>query len=105
MSQPADWEGVDEPKEQEFFHFRLYVTGASTHSVRAIANIKHICETHLPGRYSLNIIDVHQQKQLSEAAQLIALPLLIKETPWPERRFIGDLSDTDKVLKGLGIVS
>lgn len=87
------------------YQFRLYVTGASSHSVRAIANIKHICETHLTGRYSLEIIDVYQQKQLAESVQLVALPLLIKQTPWPERRLIGDLSNTEKVLNTLGILS
>lgn len=86
------------------YRFRLYVTGASSHSVRAIANIKHICETHLAGQYSLEIIDVYQQKQLAELVQLVALPLLIKQTPWPQRRLIGDLSNTEKVLTTLGIV-
>ncbi|MGV3560590.1 circadian clock KaiB family protein [Larkinella arboricola] len=103
MSQSAP-EDANGPDDSELYRFRLYVTGASTYSVRAIANIKHICETHLPGRYTLTIIDVHQQKQFAESVQIIALPLLIKEAPWPERRFIGDLSDTDKVLKGLGII-
>ena len=56
------------------------------------------------GRYSLEIIDVHQQKQIAASAQLIALPLLVKEAPGPERRFIGDLSDTNKLLIGLGLI-
>ena len=84
---------------------RLFITGATPNSVRAVTNIKQICEDHLKGRYSLEIIDVYQQVGIAEQEQLIALPLLIKKTPLPERRMIGDLSDTGKVLKGLGLNS
>ena len=83
----------------------LYITGATPNSIRAITNIKQICEAHLRGRYALQIIDVYQQGALAEQEQLIALPLLIKRTPLPERRMIGDLSNTEKVLKGLGLIS
>jgi circadian clock protein KaiB len=82
---------------------RLFITGATPNSVRAITNIKQICEDHLEGRYSLEIIDVYQQLAIAEKEQLVALPLLIKKSPSPERRMIGDLSDTEKVLKGLGL--
>lgn len=82
---------------------RLFITGATPNSLRAVANIKQICEEHLKGKYSLEIIDVYQQHVMAEREQLIALPLLIKKQPLPERRFIGDLSDTQKVLKGLGL--
>ncbi len=83
----------------------LYITGATPNSVRAITNIKQLCEEHLKGRYSLQIIDVYQQGAIAEQEQLIALPLLIKRAPLPERRMIGDLSNTEKVLKGLGLIS
>jgi circadian clock protein KaiB len=83
---------------------RLYITGATPNSVRALTNIKAICEAHLPGRYFLEIIDVYQQADLAEKEQLVALPLLIKKQPLPEKRLIGDLSDTEKVLKGLGLM-
>lgn len=82
---------------------RLFVTGASPNSARAIANLKEICEAHLQGRYSLEIIDVYQQAALAREEQLVALPLLIKKLPLPERRLIGDMSNTVKVLKGLGL--
>lgn len=85
------------------YELRLFVTGASINSIRAIANLKHICETYIPGKYSLEIIDVYQQRALAESEQIIALPLLIKKWPLPQRRLIGDMSDTAKVLKGLGI--
>lgn len=83
---------------------RLFVTGASSNSVRAISNLKQICETHIKGKYSLEIIDVYQQKAIAETEQLIALPLLIKTLPLPQRRLIGDMSDEDKVLRGLGLI-
>ncbi|OLY94345.1 circadian clock protein KaiB [Cnuella takakiae] len=82
---------------------RLYITGATPNSIRALTNIKELCEAHLQGRYYLEIIDVYQQADIAEKEQLIALPLLIKKTPLPEKRLIGDLSDTEKVLKGLGL--
>lgn len=96
---PFDADDADRPA----YVLRLFVTGATVHSTRAVANIRRICDTHLSGRYSLEIIDVHQQKDLAEQEQIIALPLLIKHAPWPERRLVGDLSDTEKVLNGLGI--
>lgn len=83
---------------------RLFITGASPNSARAIANIKDICEAHLSGRYSLEIIDVYQQPLLAKAEQIVALPMLVKKAPLPERKLIGDMSDTGKVLKGLGLI-
>src|SRR5215216_5826535 len=82
------------------FVLRLFITGATPNSIRAVTNIKQICEEHLKGRYSLAIIDVYQQPAIAEEEQLIALPLLIKKRPLPERRMIGDLSNTEKVLQG-----
>src|SRR5215213_5397867 len=84
---------------------RLFITGATPNSMRALTNIKQICEDHLKGRYSLEIIDVYQQQEIAEKEQLVALPLLIKKQPLPQKRIIGDLSDTEKVLKALGLVS
>ncbi|MCW3109204.1 MAG: kaiB 2 [Segetibacter sp.] len=100
------FENAGEYKSNEALEYvlRLFVTGASSNSVRAISNLKQICETHIKGRYSLEIIDIYQQKQLAETEQIIALPLLIKTLPLPERRLIGDMSDSDKVLRGLGLI-
>lgn len=89
--------------EGQPYQLHLFVTGASVNSVRAITNLKHICETYLAGQYTLEVIDVYQQKQIAEQEQLIALPILIKRLPLPERRLIGDMSDTEKVLSGLGL--
>src|SRR5678809_986553 len=81
---------------------KLFITGASPNSSRAINNIKNICETHLSGNYKLEIVDVYQQPFLAKDEQIIALPMLVKSSPMPFKRLIGDMSDTAKVLKGLG---
>ena len=93
-----------DPDESFEYILRLFITGATPNSTRAVTNIKQICEDHLKGKYSLEIVDVYQQEGIAEKEQLIALPLLIKKMPFPERRMIGDLSDTNKVLKGLGLL-
>jgi circadian clock protein KaiB len=80
---------------------KLYVTGATPNSVRAINNIKAICEKYLKNDYDLEIIDVYQQPLIAKSEQIIALPLLIKLSPLPLKRLIGNMSDTQKVLKGL----
>ena len=96
---------INTPREEAgHYTLMLYVTGASPNSVRAISNIKQICEAHIKERYSLEIIDVYQDEGIAEKEQLIALPLLIKKKPAPEKRLIGDMSDSNKVLKGLGII-
>jgi circadian clock protein KaiB len=82
---------------------RLYVTGATPHSAKAVENLKKLCEEHLKGRYDLQVIDIYQQPTLAEGEQIIAVPTLIKQLPLPLRRFIGDMSDTEKILLGLDI--
>ncbi len=81
----------------------LFVSGATLRSQNAIANIKEICEKELAGRYELEVVDIHQQPELACDQSLIALPTLIKTLPLPIRRLIGDLSDEEKVLVGLGL--
>jgi circadian clock protein KaiB len=87
------------------FVFRLYVTGTSSNSSRAITNIKKLFEMHLKDRYELHIIDVYQQPHLAKTVDIIALPLLIRKMPLPERRLIGDMSDGEKVIKNLGLLA
>jgi len=91
-------------KETEYI-LRLYVTGASPNSIKAINNIKSICETYLTGKYSLEIVDIYQQAEVARKEQIIALPLLVRKFPLPEKRLIGDMSETEKVLRGLGLQS
>lgn len=104
MQNDSEKEEQSPVQNTETYFLKLFVTGASPNSVRAISNIKAFCELNLINRYELEIIDVHQQPLIAENEQIIALPLLIKKYPLPERRLIGDLSDTKKVLKGLGII-
>lgn len=82
--------------------FRLYITGASPNSLRAIANTKNICEEYFNENYELEIIDVHQQPSVARLENIIALPLLIKKHPLPEKRLIGDMSNIDRVLNSIG---
>jgi circadian clock protein KaiB len=93
----------NEPAHSGDFVLRLFITGTSPNSMRAIKNVRDICEQYLSGRYSLEIIDVYQQAALAKEEEIIALPLLIKKSPAPVRRLIGDMSETSKVLKGLGL--
>jgi circadian clock protein KaiB len=91
------------PEEKEIYKLKLFVTGATPNSARAIDNLTTICEEHLFEKYDLEIIDVYQQPSKAKDQQIIALPLLVKSFPLPLRRLIGDMSDTFKVLKGLGL--
>lgn len=80
---------------------KLYITGTTPNSTRAIVNIRKICEEHLLGRYELEIVDISQHPTLAEGEQIIAAPTLIKKLPLPLRRFIGDMSQTERILLGL----
>ena len=87
----------------EQFNFRLYVAGQTPKSLAAIANLKKICEAHLPGRYAVEVIDLFDKPQLAVRDQILAVPTLVRELPEPLKRFIGDLSKTERVLVGLDI--
>lgn len=100
---PPENDGTGTSGNPEKFVLRLFITGASANSVRAVTNLKEICRNYLKDNYTLEIIDVYQQENVAEKEELIALPMLLKKFPLPERRLIGDLSDISKVLKGLGI--
>ena len=93
---------VEDLKEGRYV-LRLFVTGTTPRSMRAISNIKEICKEHLQGRYDLEIIDLYQYPKLAKGEQIIALPTLIKKLPLPIRRLVGELSDSEKVLFGLDI--
>lgn len=92
------------PKSRlDLWKLRLYVTGVTYQSTRAITNVKAICEEYLPGHYDLEIIDVYQQTALARGDGIIAAPMLLKETPAPLRRIAGDLANKEGVLAGLGL--
>lgn len=82
---------------------RLYVTGMTPRSIRAVENVRAICEEHLSGRYDLEVIDIYQQPTLAKGEQIIAAPTLIKQLPLPLRKIIGDMSSTERVLLGLDL--
>jgi circadian clock protein KaiB len=85
------------------YSLRLFISGSTPRSTRAVANIRSLCEEHLPGRYELEVIDIYQQPEHAVVAQIIAAPTLIKQLPLPLRRFIGNLSDRKKMLVALNI--
>ena len=82
---------------------RLYVSGMTPNSQRAIENVRKICAEHLEGRYQLEIIDIYQQPIFAKEGQIVATPTLVKELPEPLRKFVGDLSQTERILLGLDI--
>jgi circadian clock protein KaiB len=92
-------------QEASLYVLTLFVTGASDMSGRAIANVQALCEKHLPGRYTLEVIDVHRDPSLMSVHDVVAAPTLIKEMPLPKRMLVGDLSDTARVLAALDILS
>ena len=87
----------------ERYDLRLYVAGHTPKSMAAIANLKHICDTHLAGRYSIQIIDLVETPELASRDHILAIPTLIRRLPEPLKRIIGDLSKTERVLVGLDI--
>lgn len=82
---------------------RLYVTGSTGRSLRAVYNLRKICEEHLPDDYELEVIDIYKDPNAAREGQIIAAPTLVKRLPLPIRRFVGDLSNTQKILVGLDI--
>lgn len=85
------------------YELRLYVAGVNSKSSRAIANIRRICEQYLAGRYDLEVVDLYQNPVLAKGHQIIAVPTLIKSLPAPLRKFVGDMSDTQRILVGLDL--
>ena len=87
----------------KLWELRLYVAGQTPKSLTAFSNLKKICEDHLDGRYSIEVIDLVKQPQLSQGDQILAIPTLVRKLPQPMRKIIGDLSDTERVLVGLDL--
>jgi len=87
----------------KLYELRLYVAGKTLKSVVALENLQKICEEHLKGKYSIEVIDLLEKPQLAEGDQILAIPTLVKKVPEPVRKIIGDLSNVEKVLVGLDI--
>ena len=90
------------PLKRAKYILRLYVTGSSARSLRAVYNLKKICEEYLPD-YDLEVIDIYEHPDVAREEQIIAAPTLVKRLPRPLRKFVGDLSNTQKILVGLDI--
>jgi circadian clock protein KaiB len=103
-SSTTEFEKTLQATGTEKYILRLYVTGMTPKSVKAIENIRKICEENLKGRYELEVIDIYQQPQYAKQEQILAAPTLIKKLPLPLRKFIGDMSNKEKILIGLNIV-
>ena len=86
------------------YDLKLYITGASPNSTRAVINTRALCEKYLKNRYQLQVIDIYQQPIVAQHDQIIALPLLIKAFPLPAKKLIGSMDDTNKVLESLGVI-
>jgi circadian clock protein KaiB len=85
------------------FDLRLYVAGQTPKSIRAFTNLRKICEEHLAGRYSIDVIDLLESPQLGRGDQILALPTVVRRLPSPIKKIIGDLSNTERVLVGLDL--
>lgn len=106
MSESIDEEELDQPEpsqEDDVYILRLYVAGQTRKSLTAFANLKAICESHLAGRYKIEIIDLLENPTLAKGDQILAIPTLVRKLPEPVRKIIGDLSNTERVLVGLDL--
>ncbi|RLB17586.1 MAG: circadian clock protein KaiB [Deltaproteobacteria bacterium] len=85
------------------FELRLYVAGQTPNSIKALANLKKICEEHLKGQYRIEVIDLLENPQLAKGDRILAVPTLVRKLPPPVKKIIGDLSNTERVLVGLDL--
>jgi circadian clock protein KaiB len=92
-----------ERQKAERWVLRLYVTGGTPRSLRAVANARRLCDLHLGSRHRLDVVDLWRDPAVARREQLLAAPTLVRERPLPTRRLVGDLSDTAAVLRGLGL--
>jgi circadian clock protein KaiB len=92
------------PESDPYWRLKLYIAGRTTKSVTAIANLKEICDQHMGGRYSIEVVDLIEHPELARGDEIFAIPTLVRQLPAPIRKIIGDLSDTERVLVGLQIV-
>jgi len=101
----SDLETLLRKSRREHYILKLFVTGSTPRSLHAIAQVKALCEEELAGRYTLEVIDVHQEPHLAEKDQIVALPTLLKTLPAPLRKVLGSFSEREKILAVLGVPS
>ena len=100
----TDFAKATRTKPADVWKLRLYVAGQTPKSLTAFANLKHLCEQHLKGRYTIEVIDLVQTPRLAKDDQILAVPTLVRSLPEPVRKIIGDLSHTERVLVGLDLI-
>ena len=93
---------LDEP-EHTVYILRLYITGSTPKSTRAVHNLMKMCQEHLAGLYELEVIDIYQQPELAQVEDIIAIPTLVKKRPLPVQKVLGDLSNAQRLVSGLGL--
>lgn len=96
--------GATDDDDPDFCHLRLYVAGQSPKSLRAVSNLKRLCEEHLDSRYEIEIVDLVANPKLAAGDEIIAIPTLVRKLPAPIRKIIGDLSDPERVIVGLQLL-
>ncbi len=101
----AQFEQALRNQEECHYYFRLYIAGTTPRSMRSLENLKTLCEIYLQGRYELEVVDIYQSSSNLQIDNVVAIPTLVKQLPLPIRRVIGDLSNTEKVLLGLDLIS
>jgi circadian clock protein KaiB len=100
---PATLRGKGAVEREGAYNLRLYVAGQTPKSLTAFANLKRLCEVYLPGRYTIEVIDLVENPQLAKGDQILALPTLVRRLPSPLKRMIGILSDENKFLVGMDL--
>jgi circadian clock protein KaiB len=101
VSTGAPHSGRRSASSAERWELRLYVAGQTPRSLAAFVNLKQICESHLAGKYRIDVIDLVKNPQLARSDQIVAIPTLVRRLPPPQSKIIGDLSNTERVLVGL----
>jgi circadian clock protein KaiB len=92
-------------RRSEVVVLKLYISGPTPRSAQALVQVRDLCEAALRGRYELSVVDLSQTPALAAHHQIVAAPTLVRERPLPQRKFIGDMSDRDKILRGLDVVA
>jgi circadian clock protein KaiB len=100
---PREKRTTIQKSKQDAYILRLYVAGQTPRCVTAFANLKKICEEHLPDQYHIEVVDLLENPKLAQGDQILAIPTLVRKLPEPARKIIGDLSNTERVLVGLDL--
>jgi circadian clock protein KaiB len=105
MDNDSESDNVNGTEKSEIWNLRLYVAGQTPKSIEAFANLKEICETHLEGKYTIEVIDLVENPELARNDNILAIPTLVRKLPEPVKKIIGTLANEEKVLVGLEIYS